>query len=66
VADDPGNERDFLWQRLDAQDRAALTVPFAPYTDGLRARFPIIVQAWKPRPGTAHAAGRRAGRARVR
>ena len=45
VADDPGNERDFLWRRLDAQGRAALTVPFAPDTDGLRARFPIVVQA---------------------
>ena len=45
VAGDPGNARDFLWQRLNAPGRAALTVPFAPDTDGLRARFPIIVQA---------------------
>lgn len=45
VAGDAGNERDFLWQRLNAQGRAALTVPFAPDADGLRARFPIIVQA---------------------
>jgi protocatechuate 3,4-dioxygenase beta subunit len=45
VAGDPGNERDFLWQRLNAQGRAALTVPFTPDTGGLRARFPIIVQA---------------------
>lgn len=45
VAGDPGNERDFLWQRLNAQGRAALTVPFAPDADGLRARFPIVVQA---------------------
>lgn len=45
VAGDAGNARDFLWQRLNAQGRAALTVPFAPDTDGLRARFPIIVQA---------------------
>jgi protocatechuate 3,4-dioxygenase beta subunit len=45
VAGDPGNERDFLWQRLNAQQRAALTVPFAPDADGLRARFPLIVQA---------------------
>lgn len=45
VAGDAGNERDFLWQRLNAQGRAALTVPFAPDTDGLRARFPIVVQA---------------------
>ena len=45
VAGDAGNARDFLWQRLNAPGRAALTVPFAPDTDGLRARFPIIVQA---------------------
>ncbi|MDB5843302.1 MAG: Protocatechuate 3,4-dioxygenase beta chain [Polaromonas sp.] len=45
VAGDAGNERDFLWRRLDAQGRAALTVPFAPDADGLRARFPIVVQA---------------------
>lgn len=45
VADDPGNERDVLWQRLNAPGRAALTVPFTPRANGLRARFPIIVQA---------------------
>ncbi|MDB5940110.1 MAG: Protocatechuate 3,4-dioxygenase beta chain [Polaromonas sp.] len=45
VAGDAGNERDFLWRRLDAQGRAALTVPFASDADGLRARFPIVVQA---------------------
>ena len=45
VAGDPGNERDFLWRRLSREGRAALTVPFAPAEDGLRARFPIIVQA---------------------
>lgn len=45
VAGDPGNERDFLWQRLSRESRAALTVPFTPAEDGLRARFPIIVQA---------------------
>ncbi|MDB5886827.1 MAG: dioxygenase family protein [Polaromonas sp.] len=45
VAGDAGNERDFLWQRLTAQGRAALTVPFAPDAQGLRASFPIVVQA---------------------
>jgi protocatechuate 3,4-dioxygenase, beta subunit len=45
VADDPGNARDFLWKRLNAADRAALTVPFAPGQDGLQARFPIVVAA---------------------
>lgn len=45
VAGDAGNERDFLWQRLSAQGRAALTVPFAPDADGLRAHFSIVVKA---------------------
>ncbi len=45
VAGDAGNARDFLWQRLNAPGRAALTVPFTPGADGLRARFPIVVQA---------------------
>ena len=45
VAGDAGNERDFLWRSLDAQGRAALTVPFVLDADGLRARFPIVVQA---------------------
>lgn len=45
VAGDPGNERDGLWRRLSEQDRDALTVPFANDADGLRARFPIIVQS---------------------
>ncbi len=43
VADDPGNSRDFLWRQLNAADRAALTVPFVPGGDGLRAFFPIVV-----------------------
>lgn len=45
VAGDPGNARDFLWQRLDEAGRAALTVPFAPGGDGLQARFPLVVAA---------------------
>ena len=45
VAGDPGNQRDFLWRRLDEAGRTALTVPFTPAADGLAARFPIIVQA---------------------
>jgi protocatechuate 3,4-dioxygenase beta subunit len=45
VQGDPGNERDFLWQRLRAEDRAALTVPFEPAGDALRARFAIVVAA---------------------
>lgn len=45
VADDPHNERDFLWRNLGAEGRAALTVPFQPGPEGLRARFPIVVAA---------------------
>jgi len=45
VESDPGNARDFLWRRLSAEDRAAVTVPFAPVADGLRARFGIVVVA---------------------
>ena len=45
VAGDPGNARDGLWRRLDEEARAAVTVPFTPGSDGLRATFPIVVQA---------------------
>lgn len=45
VAGDPGNERDFLWRRLDAVSRGDLTSTFSPGPDGLQARFPIVVQA---------------------
>lgn len=43
VSGDPHNERDGLWRRLDADARAAVTVPFRPAGDGLRAAFPIVV-----------------------
>ena len=45
VAGDPGNARDGIWRRLGEQGQAAVTVPFVPDSDGLRARFPIVVQA---------------------
>jgi protocatechuate 3,4-dioxygenase, beta subunit len=45
VQGDPGNARDFLWQRLRGEDRAALTVAFEPGGDSLSARFPIVVAA---------------------
>jgi protocatechuate 3,4-dioxygenase beta subunit len=42
----PGNERDVLWRHLRAADRSALTVAFAAAgSDGVRARFPIVVAA---------------------
>ena len=45
VDGDPHNQRDGLWRRLDAAERAALTVPFQPGADGLHARFAIVVAA---------------------
>jgi protocatechuate 3,4-dioxygenase, beta subunit len=45
VADEPGNARDTLWRRLNEPARAALTRPFESSSDGLRALFPIVVQA---------------------
>lgn len=41
---DPGNAGDFLWRSLrDARDRDALTVDFTPGSEGLQARFPIVL-----------------------
>ena len=45
VEGDPGNQRDGLWRRMNEEARAAVTVPFKPGSDGLRATFPIAVQA---------------------
>ena len=45
VAGDPGNERDVIWRHLSATDQAAVTAPFEPAADGLRARFDIVVRA---------------------
>jgi protocatechuate 3,4-dioxygenase beta subunit len=46
VAGDPGNERDGLWRRLSAADRDALTVAFAPGSDGMfAAQFAVVVEA---------------------
>ncbi len=45
VSGDLHNERDPVWRGLDAQDRAAVTVPFQSGPDGLRAHFPIVVSA---------------------
>ena len=44
VQGDAGNARDGLWRNLRSEDdRAALTVVFAPGSDGMQARFPIVV-----------------------
>ena len=45
VANDPGNARDFLWQRLSAADREALSTPFIQSADGLQASFAMVVAA---------------------
>ena len=46
VQGDAGNARDFLWRNLRGdEDRAALTVAFAPGSDGLQAKFQIVVAA---------------------
>jgi protocatechuate 3,4-dioxygenase, beta subunit len=43
VQDDPGNARDFLWRRLSAEDRAAITSPYVAGSDGLAARYTLVV-----------------------
>jgi protocatechuate 3,4-dioxygenase, beta subunit len=46
VEGDPGNARDFVWNRLDTADRAAVTAPFATGADGdLAARYALAVAA---------------------
>jgi protocatechuate 3,4-dioxygenase, beta subunit len=46
VQGDAANARDFLWRNLrNDEDRAALTVAFVPGSDGLQARFPLVVAA---------------------
>lgn len=45
VQGDPGNARDGLWRRLGEDGQAALTRPFVNGPDGLRAEYPVVVQA---------------------
>ena len=46
VEGDPGNARDFLWSRLPAAGRSALTRPFVPGGDGLlSAEYTLVVEA---------------------
>lgn len=45
VTNEPGNASDFLWQRLNAADRDALTTPFVQGADGLKASFAMVVAA---------------------
>ena len=44
VANDPGNDKDFIWQRLSAQDRALVTSPYTAVADGLRAQYALAVR----------------------
>jgi protocatechuate 3,4-dioxygenase, beta subunit len=43
--DDPGNARDGLWRRLSAEDRAAITSPYVTGSDGLAARYALVIAA---------------------
>lgn len=46
VQGDPANARDSAWRNLrDDADRAAVTAPFLPGGDGLRANYTIVVAA---------------------
>ena len=45
VQDDPGNARDGLWRRLSADDRAAVTSPYVAGSDGLAARYALVIGA---------------------
>lgn len=45
VQGDPGNARDGLWRRLGEEGQVALTRPFVAGPDGLRAEYPVVVQA---------------------
>ena len=45
VEGEPGNARDFLWNRLSPAGRAALTRPFVPGPDGLSAEYTVVVDA---------------------
>jgi protocatechuate 3,4-dioxygenase, beta subunit len=45
VQGDPGNERDGIWRRMSADDRAALTAPYVQGSDGLKASYALVVAA---------------------
>jgi protocatechuate 3,4-dioxygenase, beta subunit len=45
VQGDAGNARDGIWSRLGSEDRALVTAPFVPATDGLQARYALAVGA---------------------
>ena len=45
VQGDPDNARDGLWRRLSAEDRAAITSPYVAGSDGLTARYALVIAA---------------------
>jgi protocatechuate 3,4-dioxygenase, beta subunit len=45
VQGDPDNARDGLWRRLSVEDRAAITSPYVAGSDGLRARYALVIAA---------------------
>ena len=45
VQGDPGNARDFLWQRMNEADRNNVTLPYEAGNDGLRAQAALVVRA---------------------
>lgn len=44
VANDLGNEKDGIWRRMSAEDRAIVTSPYLPVADGLRAQYALAVR----------------------
>ncbi len=45
VRGDADNARDGLWRRLSAEDRAAITSPYVVGSDGLTARYALVIAA---------------------
>jgi hypothetical protein len=43
VAGDPGNPKDGFWRRMTEADRAMVTAPYLPVSDGPRAQCIIVV-----------------------
>ena len=45
VDGDPGNARDGIWRRLNAQDRDAVTLPYRAGADGWQTQCRLVVRA---------------------
>jgi protocatechuate 3,4-dioxygenase, beta subunit len=44
VQDDPGNQGDGIWRRLNEADRRAVTQPYTVTADGVKASYQLVVQ----------------------